>query len=93
VSSQGSQITFTTDTQGIEIVNGNTVTIPGGQQFSFLVNITVARHVLPGQKDLVTVVLTDSAGGPIGGASVQDTINITQGVLLPRLYLPLVVKP
>jgi parallel beta-helix repeat protein len=95
-SSQGSQITFRSDTSGVTLVNGNTFTIPntpGSNQFSFLVDVKVARHVLPGQQDIVTIVLNDAAGGPIGGASVQDTINVTRGVMFPRLYLPIVVKP
>jgi hypothetical protein len=49
--------------------------------------------LLPGQKDFVTVILTDANGGVIGNASVQDTITVTRGAIFPRLWLPLVLKP
>jgi hypothetical protein len=95
-SSQGSVITFTSLTSGVPLVNGTTFSLPntpGSNTFDFYVNVTVDRRLLPGQKDLVTVILTDAGGGVIGGASVQDTINVTRGVLYPRLWLPVVVKP
>jgi hypothetical protein len=95
-SSQGSVITFTSLTSGVPLVNGNTFSLPntpGSNTFDFYVNVTVDRRLLPGQKDVVTVILTDAGGGVIGGASVQDTINVTRGVLYPRLWLPVVVKP
>jgi parallel beta-helix repeat protein len=96
VSSQGSVVTFTSLTTGVPLTNGTTFTIPntpGLNQFEFLVNVLVERRLLPGQTDLVTVVLNDANGGIIGGASVQDTINVTQGVIVPRLWLPFVAKP
>jgi hypothetical protein len=95
-SSQGSVITFTSLTPGVPLVNGTTFTLPntpGSNTFDFYVNVTVDRRLLPGQKDLVTVTLTNTSGGVIGGASVQDTINVTRGVVYPRLWLPVVVKP
>ncbi len=95
-SSQGSAITFTSLTPGIVLVNGNTFSLPntpGSNTFDFYVNVTVDRRLLPGQKDLITVILTDVSNSVIGGASVQDTINVTRGVLFPRLYLPRIVKP
>jgi hypothetical protein len=96
VSSQGSRISFTSDTPGVSIINGNTVTIsnqPGADTFTFFANIIVDRRPLAGQKDIITIVLLDANGGVIGGASVQDTITITRAVIFPRLYLPLVDKP
>ncbi|GAB4109331.1 MAG: right-handed parallel beta-helix repeat-containing protein [Roseiflexaceae bacterium] len=96
VSSQGSQITFSSNTPEVTLVNGNTFTISnaaGADTFTFFVTVKVDRRLLPGQKDIVTIVLTDASGASIGGASVQDTINITRGVVYPRLWLPLVRKP
>jgi hypothetical protein len=96
VSSQGSTITFTSLTNAVPIVNGDSFTLPntpGSNQLVFLVNIHVDRRVLPGQKDSVTVILTNATGSVIGGASVQDTVNVTRGVVVPRLWLPWIAKP
>jgi hypothetical protein len=96
ISSQGSRITFSSNTPGVALVNGDTFTISnaaGADTFTFFVTVQVDRRLLPGQKDIVTIVLTDASGASIGGASVQDTINITRGVIYPRLWLPLVRKP
>ncbi len=97
VSSQGSLITFTSLTNGIPIVNGNTFTIPsnvpGFNQLEIFVTVRVDRRVLPGQKDSVTVILTNATGSVVGGASVQDTVNVTRGLVVPRLWLPWIAKP
>jgi parallel beta-helix repeat protein len=97
VSSQGSTITYTSlEPTRVPIVNGNTFTLPntsGLNQVVVLVNVRVDRRVLPGQRDSITVILTDAVGGVIGGASVQDTVNVTRGLVQPRLWLPWIGKP
>lgn len=93
VSSQGSSVTFSDNDPLVNLVNGNTFTLAQGANFCFFVNVNVERRLLPGQKDVVTVVLQDAQGGSIGGASAQDTINVQRGIMYPRLYLPLVLKP
>lgn len=93
VSSQGSSVTFSDNDPLVNLVNGNSFTLAQGANFCFFVNVNVERRLLPGQKDVVTVVLQDAQGGSIGGASAQDTINVQRGIMYPRLYLPLVLKP
>ncbi len=92
VSSQGSTVSFSDNDPLVNLVNGNSFTIAQGANFCFFVNVNVDRRLLPGQKDVITVVLQDAQGGSIGGASAQDTINIQRGVLYPRLYLPLILR-
>lgn len=89
VSSLGSTIRFVSDTPGITLLDGNTFTVgiePGSDFFNFYAEITVPDRVRRGQEDTVTIFLTDEDGNRIGGASVQDTISITEGFF--PLFLP-----
>lgn len=92
VSSQGSVISFRSIDDKTQLVSGSTFTLAQGDQFDFLMDVTVDRRLLPGQKDVITVVLLDAQGGVIGGASAQDTIIVQTGVMYPRVFMPVVKK-
>ncbi len=94
-SSLGSRVRFRSNTPGVVLSNGNTFTIgneEGDNRFEFFVDVTVEQRALPGQTDLITISLTDTAGNAIGGASVQDRIIIASGQVLPRIFQSLVLR-
>jgi hypothetical protein len=92
-SSLGSEIRFLSDTSGVKLVDGNSFTVgiaEGDNIFNFLVEITVDPRARQGAEDTVTIFLTDEEGRRLGGASVQDTIRVTEGQF--QLYLPIVAR-
>jgi hypothetical protein len=46
---------------------------------------------LAGQKDQITIYLTDANNNVIGGATAQDIITVTRGAIVPRLLLPIIL--
>ncbi|MFP4437025.1 MAG: right-handed parallel beta-helix repeat-containing protein, partial [Chloroflexaceae bacterium] len=91
-SSLGSEIRFESDTE-IQLVDGNTFTVgfaEGNDFFNFLVHVTVSPRAREGAEDTVTIFLTDEEGRRLGGATVQDTIRITEGFFL--VHLPIVAR-
>ena len=49
-----------------------------------------ARIAAKGQQDLVAIGLIDDQGVVVGGASVRDLIDIVGGLVLPRIYMPVI---
>jgi hypothetical protein len=91
-SSLGSEIRFESDTE-IQLVDGNTFTVgfaEGNDFFNFLVHVTVNPRARENAEDTVTIFLTDEEGRRLGGATVQDTIRITEGFFL--VHLPIVAR-
>jgi uncharacterized repeat protein (TIGR01451 family) len=94
-SGLGSRISFRSNMPGVRLEQDNSFTIgnlAGSNQFSFLVEITIPREALPRQRDLVNIFLSDSSGNTIGGATVQDTVNVAIGQNLPRIWVPVVMR-
>jgi hypothetical protein len=92
-----SQVTLVSNTPGVQIVN-NTVTLDapnrtGPSRMQLRVTVRVDERRLPSDIEVVNIFLTDPATGGAIGASVVDTITITEGFILPRLYLPMVAGP
>jgi len=93
VSSLGSKITFVSDTPGRQLVNGNTFTLGttnDDKSFNFCANVLIDPFAAKGQQDLVAIGLIDSQGAVVGGASVRDLIDIVGGLVLPRVYMPVI---
>ncbi|MDQ2999400.1 MAG: hypothetical protein M3R61_20390, partial [Chloroflexota bacterium] len=93
VSSLGSKITFISDMQGRQLVNGHTFTVgntAGDNFFNFCANVLIDPYASKGQQDLVAIGLIDDQGAVVGGASVRDLIDVVGGLVLPRLYLPVI---
>jgi hypothetical protein len=93
VSSLGSKITFISDTPGRQLVNGTTFTVgitDNDKSFSFCANVLIDPSATKGQQDLVAIGLTDAQGAVVGGASVRDLIDVVGGLVLPRIYMPLI---
>jgi parallel beta-helix repeat protein len=92
-----SQVTLSSNTPGVQIVN-NTVTLDapnrtGPSRMQLRVTVRVDERRLPGDIEVVNIFLSDPATGGAIGANVVDTITITEGFILPRLYLPMVAGP
>lgn len=92
-----SQVTLASNTPGVQIVN-NTVTLDapnrtGPSRMQLRVTVRVDERRLPSDIEVVNIFLTDSATSGAIGAGVVDTITITEGFILPRLYLPMVAGP
>ncbi len=90
----GSEVTLVSNTPGVQIIN-NTVTLDApieGRQSSMQlrVNVRLNESRLPGDIEVVNIFLTDPATGGTIGANVVDTITVTEGFILPRLYLPVI---
>jgi CSLREA domain-containing protein len=93
VSSLGSKITFVSDMPGRQLVNGNTFTVgitDADKFFNFCANVLIDPHASKGQQDLVAIGLIDNQGAVVGGASVRDLIDVVGGLVLPRLYMPVI---
>jgi hypothetical protein len=93
VSSLGSKITFVSDTPGRQLVNGHTFTVgitDADKSFNFCANVLIDPFASKGQQDLVAIGLIDTQGAVVGGASVRDLIDIVGGLMLPRIYMPLI---
>ena len=93
-SSLGSSIKFTSKTADITLNPDNsfTVNLSDKSVFTFSAEITVKCTALKGQTDQVTLGLTDLNDNVIGGASVTDTIFVTQNAYVPRAYLPVIFQ-
>ncbi|MFL5805965.1 MAG: hypothetical protein ACJ8CR_30045, partial [Roseiflexaceae bacterium] len=94
-ASLGSTVIFRSNTSGIPLGPDNTFTLgidPGNNQLNFFADITVNPLALPGSTETITIGLMDGEGTILGGASVEESIRITQGRLRPRLWLPLVSR-
>ncbi len=92
-SSLGSEIRFLSDTSDIQLVDGNTFTVgitEGDNFFNFFVEVTINPRARQDAEDTVTIFLTDEQGRRLGGATVQDTIRITEGFF--PMYLPIVAR-
>ena len=93
VSSLGSKISFVSDTPGRQLVNGNTFTVGitnADKSFSFCARVLIEPRAAKGQQDLVAIGMTDAQGAVVGGASVRDLIDVVAGLMLPRIYVPLI---
>jgi hypothetical protein len=93
VSSLGSKITFVSNMPGRQLVNGTTFTVgntPGDNFFNFCANVVIDRFAAKGQQDQVSIGLIDSQGAVVGGASVRDLIDVVGGLVLPRIYMPVI---
>jgi uncharacterized membrane protein len=95
VSSLGSQITFVSDMPGRQLVNGTTFTVGfnstvGDNFFNFCANVLIDRYAAKGQQDTVAIGLIDEQGAVVGGASVRNLIDVMAGLMLPRIYMPLI---
>jgi hypothetical protein len=95
VSSLGSQITFDSAMPGRQLVNGTTFTVgfdstSGDNFFNFCANVLVDPYAAKGQQDSVAIGLIDDQGAVVGGASVHDLIDVVAGLMLPRIYMPLI---
>jgi hypothetical protein len=93
VSSLGSKITFVS-ISGPPLSNGNTFTLgidPSSNTLTFDARVLVDSRALAGQRDQITIYLTDANDNVIGGASAQDTIVVTRGAIVPRLLLPIIL--
>lgn len=93
-SSLGSTIKFSSNTPGVTIGSDGSVTLntsAGGNILNFFAEITVSNRARRGQVDLVTISVSDKNGVIIGGASVQDRINVVANALT-RVYAPIVSK-
>ncbi len=91
VSSQGSKITFVSDTPGRPLVNGTTFTVgitDADKSFSFCANVVIYIGALKGQQDFISIGLIDDQGGVVGGASVRDLINVIRSAVIPHVYMP-----
>ncbi|HEX5688426.1 MAG TPA: hypothetical protein VFX76_00390, partial [Roseiflexaceae bacterium] len=94
VSSLGSKITFVS-VGGAQITNGNTFTLgisPGSNTMTFDAQVLVESSALRGQKDQITLYVTDANGNVIGGASAQDVITVTRGAVVPRIWIPFIAR-
>ena len=92
-SSLGSAVTFRSNTAGVTLNADNTFTLgtsSSNNVFNFYVDVGVNPRALRGDTDTITISLANADGTVVGG--VQDTINIVQGSILPRAYLPLIAK-
>ena len=92
-SSLGSAVTFRSNTAGVTLNADNTFTLgtsSSNNVFNFYVDVAVNPRALRGDTDTITISLANADGTIVGG--VQDTINIVQGSILPRAYLPLITK-
>jgi uncharacterized repeat protein (TIGR01451 family) len=93
VSSLGSKITFVSDMPGRQLVGGHTFTVgntPGDNFFNFCANVLIDPYASKGQQDLVAIGLIDTQGAVVGGASVRDLIDVVGGLVLPRIYMPVI---
>jgi hypothetical protein len=93
VSSLGSKITFVSDTPGRQLVNGTTFTVgitDADKSFNFCANVVIDPYATKGQQDLVAIGLIDNQGTVVGGASVRDLIDVVGGLVLPRIYMPVI---
>jgi len=95
VSSLGSKITFESAMPGRQLVNGTTFTVgfdstSGDNFFNFCANVLIDPHAAKGQQDLVAIGMVDNQGAVVGGASVRDLIDVQAGLMLPRIYMPLI---
>jgi hypothetical protein len=93
VSGLGSKITFVSDTPGRQLVNGKTFTVgitDADKSFNFCANVVIDPFAAKGQQDLIAIGLLDSQGAVVGGASVRDLIDVVGGLVLPRLYMPVI---
>ncbi len=94
-SSLGSTVTFRA-VGGTPLVNGDTFTLgtqsdtSSPRTLSIFADIRIARLALPGQTEVVTIYLYDTRNNIVGEAVVTDRITINQGIVAPRIWLPLI---
>ncbi|KAB8145124.1 hypothetical protein F8S13_04660 [Chloroflexia bacterium SDU3-3] len=91
-SSIGSTVAFRSLTPGITIAADGTFTLDttNNRILRFAADVTVSSQAYRGDKDIVSITLYDESNSSIGG--VQDTITVTQSAVVPRMYLPFVVR-
>jgi hypothetical protein len=80
---------------GRQLVNGTTFTVgfdkdSGDNFFNFCANVLIDPFAAKGQQDLVAIGMVDAQGAVVGGASVRDLIDVQAGLMLPRIYMPLI---
>nr|WP_255603130.1 right-handed parallel beta-helix repeat-containing protein [Oscillochloris sp. ZM17-4] len=97
-NSGSSVISFASQTPGVPI-SGNCFTLDAATpdsttswlQFKALISVT--GKLLPGDVDSIDIYLTNAATGEnVRNASVRDDIEITVSPVLPRIWLPMVIR-
>jgi hypothetical protein len=90
----GSVVTLASNTPGIEIVDGVvTLAAPVGENLSRMqlrVTVQLSERRLPGDIEVINIALTDPETNTPLDANVVNTITITDALVVPRLWLPLI---
>lgn len=94
-SSLGSTVRFRSDTPGIDLTSENMFEVGfeiPRNQFHFYADVTINPAARSGQRDTVSIYLTDDQDRVIGGASVTNTITVEGGVTNDdwQVYLPII---
>ena len=93
VSNRGSVVSFRAKSPGITLGADGSFTLgtsSANSTFTFYVDVLVDPTALRGDTDVITITLSDTENVVVGG--VQDVINVTKSAVVPRLYLPLIMK-
>lgn len=91
-----STVSFASATTGFVINSNGCFTLDTGnfREAEFIATVTVDQRLLPGELETINLELRKATpnGELIGDATATNTILITRGLPLPRLWLPLIFR-